>query len=105
MTKRAVLYGRVSRDDSRAEGRNLEGQIAMGEEFANNRGYHIVARLCEDDKGASGADINLPKLNEIREMAQNSQFDVLIVREIDRLSRSLAKQLIVEQELKRHGVV
>lgn len=104
MTKRAVLYARVSRDDTRAEGRNLEGQIEMGEDYAHKRGYHIVAKLREDDKGASGAEINLPKLNEVREMAQGHQFDVLVVREIDRLSRSLAKQLIVEQELKRQGV-
>jgi site-specific DNA recombinase len=37
-------------------------------------------------------------------MAQNGEFDVLVVRELDRLSRNLAKQLIVEEELKRGGV-
>lgn len=104
MTKRAALYARVSRDDTRQDGRNLDGQIEMGEEYALKRGYTIVAKLREDDKGASGAEINLPKLNELREMAQDDQIDVVIVREIDRLSRSLAKQLIVEQELKRQGV-
>lgn len=104
MMKRAVLYARVSRDDSRQDGRNLEGQIEMGQAYANKRGYIIVAELKEDDKGASGAEINLPGLNAVREMANNGQFDILVVREIDRLSRSLAKQLIVEQELKRQGV-
>lgn len=104
MTKRAVLYARVSRDDTRQDGRNLDGQIEMGQAYATKRGYTIIAELKEDDKGASGADINLPKLNEVREMAHNGQLDVLIVREIDRLSRSLAKQLIIEQELKREGV-
>ena len=37
-------------------------------------------------------------------MARAGEFDILVVREIDRLSRSLAKQLIVEEELKRCGV-
>lgn len=37
-------------------------------------------------------------------MAKNNFFDVLVVREIDRLSRSLAKQLIIEEELKRNGI-
>ncbi|MEX1018731.1 MAG: recombinase family protein [Litorilinea sp.] len=37
-------------------------------------------------------------------MAESQAFDVLIVREIDRLSRSLAKQLIIEQELKKQNV-
>ncbi len=104
MPTRAVLYARVSRDDRQNDGRNLHGQIDMAEEYAQQRGYEIVARLPEDDKGASGAEIDLPKLNQIREMAQAGAFDVLVVREIDRLSRSLAKQLIVEEELKRWKV-
>jgi len=37
-------------------------------------------------------------------MAANDEFDILVVREIDRLARSLAKQLIIEEELKRSGV-
>jgi site-specific DNA recombinase len=40
----------------------------------------------------------------VRDMAQSGEFDVLVVREIDRLSRNLVKQLIVEEELKRGGV-
>jgi len=102
--KRAVLYARVSSDDSGKDGRNLDGQIDMGREYATKRGYSIVAELSEDNKGASGAEIDLPQLNRIRDMARASEFDVLIVREIDRLSRNLAKQLIVESELKRAGV-
>ncbi len=43
-------------------------------------------------------------MNEVRELAQARLFEVLVVREIDRLSRNLAKQLIVEDELKRAGV-
>lgn len=104
MTKRAVLYARVSGDDTKQEVRNLEGQITMGEEYARKKGYTIIDIFKEDHKGARGADINLPKLNAVRDMAANHEFDVLVVREIDRLSRSLAKQLIVEQEMKRHGV-
>lgn len=102
--ERAVLYARVSGDDTRTEGRNLAGQLEMCRDYATTKGYLIVAELNEDDKGATGVAIDLPQLNRVREMAQASEFDVLIVREIDRLSRSLAKQLIVEEELKRAGV-
>lgn len=102
--KRAVLYARVSGDDSVKDGRNLVGQIEMGREYVNRHGYSVVAELSEDDKGVSGAEIDLPQLNKIREMAHAGKFDVLVVREIDRLSRNLAKQLIVESELKRAGV-
>lgn len=101
---RAVLYARVSSDDSRKDGRNLAGQLDMGREYAERLGYAVVQELAEDDRGASGAAFELPQLNLVREMARNRQFDVLIVREIDRLSRNLAKQLIVEEQLKRAGV-
>ena len=104
MTKRAVLYARVSSDDRGKDGRNLLGQLEMCREYARERGYQIVAELAEDDRGASGALFDLPELNRVREMARSGEFDVLVVREIDRLSRKLAKQLIVEEELKRYGV-
>lgn len=101
---RAVLYARVSRDDRSTDGRNLQGQLDMGREFAQQKHYKIVAELAEDDRGASGYEIDLPKLSKIREMARSHRFDVLIVRELDRLSRNLAKQLIIEEELRRCGV-
>jgi len=37
-------------------------------------------------------------------MARPGEYYVLVVRELDRLSRRLAKQLIIEEELKRAGV-
>jgi site-specific DNA recombinase len=105
MTKRTVLYARVSGDDRENEGRNLKGQLEMGRTYAQEHGYTVVAELAEDDRGASGAEIDLPQLGKVREMAQAGEFDILVVREIDRLSRNLAKQLIVEQELQRAGIV
>lgn len=104
IAKRAVLYARVSSDDRGNEGRNLTGQIQMCREYAQRKGYVIVAELAEDDKGASGAEFDLPKLNEFLGMARRSEFDVLVVREIDRLSRSLPKQLFIEDALKKTGI-
>jgi site-specific DNA recombinase len=68
------------------------------------RGYRTIAELTEDERGASGASLDLPQLNRALEMARNGEYDVLVVREIDRLARNLAKQLIVEEELRRAGV-
>lgn len=102
--RRAALYARVSGDDRANDGRNLAGQIEMGRKYAHEHGLIVVAELAEDDKGASGVEIDLPQLNRALEMAKAHECDILVVREIDRLSRSLAKQLIVEEELKRAGV-
>ena len=105
MIKRAVLYARVSGDDTGKDGRNLAGQL----ELCRNVRYlsaamSIVAELHEDDRGASGAIFELPQLNSVRDLARAGAFDVLVVREIDRLSRKLAKQLIIEEELDEAGV-
>ncbi len=104
MTTRAVLYARVSSDDTRNESRNLRGQIDMCRDYAMQRDWLVVAELSEDDRGASGASLELPQLNRLLDMARAGECDVVVVREIDRFSRTLAKQLIVEEELRRHGV-
>jgi site-specific DNA recombinase len=102
--KRAVLYARTSYDDRGNEDRNLKGQLELCRSFALDNGYQVVAEVSEDDKGASGASFELEGLNSILEMAEAGAFDVLVVRELDRLSRKLAKQLVVEEELKRAKV-
>lgn len=104
MIKRAVTYARVSGDDRGKDGRNLAGQLEMCREYVLEKDYVLVAEMAEDDRGASGASFELEKLGQILEMARNHEFDVLIVREIDRLSRNLAKQLVVEEELSRSGI-
>ena len=104
MSLRAVTYARVSGDDRGKDGRNLAGQLEMCRDYALQQGWIMIDELAEDDRGASGAAFELPQLNKVREMARNKDFDVLVVREIDRLSRKLAKQLVVEEELNRMGV-
>lgn len=101
---RAVLYARVSSDDRHNESLNLNGQLALCREYASRQGYSVIEELAEDDRGASGADIELPKLSRAIELARADAFDVLVARELDRLSRTLPKQLIIEAELKKAGV-
>ena len=104
MTKRAVLYARVSGDDSGKDGRNLAGQLDMCREYAERQGWQVVAELAENQHGVSGARMDAPELNRALDMARAGQFDVLVTRELDRLARGLAKQLIVEEEFKHAAV-
>ena len=104
-SRRAVLYARVSGDDSKTDGGNIQGQLDMCRDYATGKAYEIIAEIAEDEaKKTSGASWDLDGLNQVLEMAEASAFDVLIVREMDRLSRSLAKQLIVEETLARQDV-
>lgn len=102
---RAVLYARVSSNDrAKTGGENIAKQMRLCCRYAIDHGYIVIAELQEDDRGASGATFDLPGLSEAENMAREGKFDVLVVRELDRLSRDLAKQLIVEQNLRRFGV-
>jgi site-specific DNA recombinase len=94
----------VSKDDGGNGGRNLDGQLDLCRKHAEEQGWIVAAELAEDERGASGAALDLPQLNRVIEMAQAGEYDILVTREMDRLSRSLAKQLLIEEQLKRAGV-
>ena len=102
LTKRAVLYARVSYDDRGTEGRNLEGQLEMCRKHALDRGYQVVGEFAEDMRGARGADLDLEKLNAVLDLAEVGGFDVLVVREMDRLSRDTWKQGYLTNALAGH---
>ncbi len=104
MTKKAVLYARVSKDDRRNATSSLEAQLNLTREYAVSRGWQIVAELAEDDRGVRGSSFDLPKLNKALEMGRAGEFNVLVTRELDRFARGLAKQLIIEREFKQAGV-
>ena len=103
--KRAVTYARVSGDDKhKTGGENLADQTRLCKEYAEKQGYVVLATLEEDDRGARGADFDLPMINKAIDMAHNQEFDVLVVRELDRLARDMAKQIYIERELERTNV-
>lgn len=102
--KRAVLYARISRGSWQKRGRMLLEQIQTCRQFAISEGWHIVAELAENDRRNPGYSRNLPKLEIMMDMAVAGDFDVLIAADMDRLSRSLAKQILIENELIRFGI-
>lgn len=104
MTKRAGLYARVARGEESGSNHNLTSQLVACREYAISHGWTIVAELHEDERGASGLARDLPQLAQIRRMAQDGDFDVLVVRDRERISRDAAWYLAVEQELQQAGV-
>ena len=100
MGRRAVLYARVATLGSR---RRLENQLQMGRKYAQENGYVVVAEL-KEDSGVSGITLDRPQLNRVRDMARAGQFDVLVIRGVDRLSRDHGHLLALGKELKRAGV-
>lgn len=104
MSKRAVLYARVSGDDRKYATSGIDSQLADCRKYAENKGYQVISEHCETrDKQTSGAAW-LPELDNIIKLAKQGHFNVLIVREIDRLARNRFKQLSTEIRLQSSGV-
>ena len=66
------------------------------------KGKNIV-KIYKDD-GFSGAYLQRPALNQLREDIKKKAFDVLALYSLDRLSRKTGHQLFLQDELKKNGV-
>jgi len=102
MTRRAVIYARVSTEDQAKHGYSLPSQLEGCRKYAEERGWIIVEEVA--DEGVSGATLDRPGLDCIRDMAEAGEIDTLVVYEMDRLSRKVAHQLILEEEFAKAGV-
>ena len=104
MSIRAVLYARVSGDDyDDDEKSKLDAQLAECRKYAEKKQYKVLHEF-QEDKFSSGADFDLPQLNRVRQLARDHAFDVLIVREIDRLARDAEKFMRVKRTLLENEV-
>lgn len=98
----AAVYIRVSTDDQVKHGYSLAEQ----REACQNRARHLGAKeiFVFSDEGISGTVLERPGLTEMREAARNGGFQLLVVRDPDRLSRKLAHQLLITEEFEKLGI-
>src|SRR5579863_484193 len=98
---RCILYVRVSREDQ-AKQFGLASQLRACRELAIAKGCDSVEEL--KDEGYLGSDLDRPGLTRLRELVKSGQVDIVIVHSVDRLSRKLAHQLLLQEEFDRAGV-
>ena len=101
MNKRAVIYARVSTDEQ-TKGYSLQTQIESCKQYAVERGYVLLHIFSED---YSGASLDRPELNNVRDFLTNEDVDVVIVYDVDRLARKSIYQALIEEEFMRDGAV
>jgi site-specific DNA recombinase len=99
--KTAAIYARVSTEDQRENGTSLESQVASCQKYADLNGYTVLATLKESKSGAS---LNRPMLDELREMVRHGEIKVIIFHALDRLSRDETDTLILAREWRLAGV-
>ena len=100
---RAALYARVSSSRQEQE-RTIASQVEAIEAYAARQGYELLAtgRFCDD--GYSGARLDRPALDALRDGARAGAFQTVLVLSPDRLARHYAYQVLILEELRRHGV-
>jgi site-specific DNA recombinase len=98
---RAAIYARVSTGSQQQRG-TIGSQVAALRERVAGEGDELVAEFCDD--GHSGARLDRPGLDALRDAAEAGLIDTLWCLSPDRLARVYAYQVIVLDELARHGV-
>jgi site-specific DNA recombinase len=103
MTQCAALYARVSTPQQKQEA-TIESQVAALEAFAHQSSYQLVPQLYFQDQAVSGAQLDRPALNRLRDLAAEGLFEVVLCLSPDRLARHYAHQWVLLDELRRLGV-
>jgi site-specific DNA recombinase len=101
--KRAALYARVS-SQRQADELTIHSQVAALRERIAADGLHLDEALCFLDEGCSGASLMRPALERLRDLAWIGGLDRLYVHSPDRLARKYACQMVLLDELTKHGV-
>jgi site-specific DNA recombinase len=101
--KAAAIYARVSSDKQKEEN-TIASQTAALVEFAQTHDYSVPNEWVIEDEGFSGATLIRPGLERIRDLAAEGQIQAVLVHSPDRLSRKYAYQVLLMEELARHGV-
>jgi site-specific DNA recombinase len=101
--KMAAIYARVSSEQQREE-RTIASQTAALCEFARSHDLEVPEEWVFEDAGYSGATLERPGLERIRDLAAEGQIQAVLAYAPDRLSRKYAYQVLLIEEFARHGV-
>jgi site-specific DNA recombinase len=98
---RVAIYARVSTEAQEARG-TIGSQLAALRSRVAAEGDELVAEFCDD--GYSGARLDRPGLDGLRDAAEAGLLDGVWCLSPDRLARAYAYQVVVLDELARLGV-
>ena len=99
----AAIYTRVSSDRQR-EAHTIASQTAALVEWATTLDLEVPRDWIFEDEGYSGATLERPGLERVRDLAAGGDIEVVLVHSPDRLSRKCAYQVLLIEELARQGV-
>ena len=97
----AAIYARVSTDLQAEKGYSLETQVEACTKKAKELGADTIKEFVDD--GYSGAYLERPQLDALRDGIADKLFDLVVIYEPDRLSREVTHLLLLTREIERSG--
>lgn len=99
---RVALYARVS-TTRQAQAQTIEQQLQRLQAHAREHEWTLAERQIFRDDGYSGASLQRPGLDALRDQAGVAEFEVVLVTAPDRLARKYVHQVLLIEELERCG--
>lgn len=100
--KSAAIYARVSTERQEKE-QTIDSQLDALHRAAREGGYEVSPGHVFTDERCSGARLDRPGLDRLRDLASEGMFEAVLVYSPDRLARRYAYQVLVMEELQRSG--
>lgn len=98
----AAIYARVSTLHQERD-QTIESQLAELTHWCEQQRHALKPEHIFRDEGYSGAYLDRPGLDRLRDAARAGEFDVVAILTPDRLARKYAYQVLVLEELRRAG--
>jgi site-specific DNA recombinase len=99
---KVAAYARVS-TQRQAEDQTIEQQIECLQARAQMESWTLEAGHVYRDEGYSGARIDRPALDRLRDAAERGEFLAILVTAPDRLARRFVHQMLLLEELTQLG--
>jgi site-specific DNA recombinase len=97
----AILYARVSTDEQARSGYSLAQQLEALRAYAAQEGYEILEEVV--DPGQSGASLERPGLDRVRDLVAAGSVYVVLAQDRDRIAREPAYHYLLRREFEEHG--
>lgn len=99
---RAAIYARVSTERQERQ-QTIDSQLDALRAWAHNAGHDLNEAHVFRDEGYSGARLDRPALDALRDAVRDREVDIVGVLAPDRLARRYAYQVLVLEEFRRVG--
>ena len=95
-----AIYARVSTLNQQQEG-TIASQVQLLKQHIQRQNWSLLPEHEFLDEGVSGARLDRPALDRLRDCAQRGEFDAVVVLSPDRLARNYAHQWFLVEEFEK----